>query len=87
MVRPYIVLLDGQDEASRSLEPADCPVVRLGVQKLLAPQAMRKLLEFRRFLMGERIDVLEVDFPGSTYSRLMPISEGYAAGARAYRIS
>jgi len=47
MVRPYIVLLDGEDEASRSLEPADCPVVRLGVQKLLAPRAVSKLLEFR----------------------------------------
>ena len=47
MVRPYIVLLDGEDEASRSLGPADCPVVRLGVQKLLAPRAVSKLLEFR----------------------------------------
>ena len=54
MVQPYLVLLDGEDEASRSLEPADCPVSRLGVQILLAPQAMRKLLEFRRFLMGKK---------------------------------
>ena len=28
-VRPSLVLLDGEDDLSRALEPADCPVIRL----------------------------------------------------------
>src|SRR5215470_1581673 len=39
-VRPSLVLLDGEDDLSRALEPADCPVIRLGVRKLFSPRAM-----------------------------------------------
>ena len=33
-VYPSLVLLDGEDDLSRALEPADCPALRLGVRKL-----------------------------------------------------
>ena len=39
-VQPSLVLLDGEDDLSRALEPADCPVIRLGVRKLLSPKAV-----------------------------------------------
>src|SRR5438046_2486567 len=31
-VEPSLVLLDGEDDVSRSLEPDHCPVLRLGVK-------------------------------------------------------
>src|SRR5438128_946332 len=36
-VQPYLCLLDGEDDVSRSLEPRDCPVQRLGVRSLHRP--------------------------------------------------
>src|SRR5947209_1235092 len=33
-VRPFLCLLDGEDAVSRSLEPRDCPTLRLGVRRL-----------------------------------------------------
>ena len=35
-VTPSLVLLDGEDDLSRALEPADCPVLRLGVRRILS---------------------------------------------------
>src|SRR5829696_3289826 len=39
-VQPTLVLLDGEDDLSRALEPADCPVIRLGVRRLLSGRAV-----------------------------------------------
>jgi len=39
-VIPTLVLLDGIDAESRSLEPADCPVLRLGLRSLPKPAAL-----------------------------------------------
>lgn len=66
-VRPYLALLDGEDETSRALEPADCPVIRMGVRRLRGPRALVKLLEFRRYLRRERIEVLQPYLTDSTY--------------------
>jgi glycosyltransferase involved in cell wall biosynthesis len=66
-VIPYLILLDGKDENSRALEPAGCKVMRLGVRKLLSSNSMKALLDFRRFLIREHIDLLQVYFPDSTY--------------------
>jgi glycosyltransferase involved in cell wall biosynthesis len=66
-VRPLLCLLDGEDAASRSLEPEDCPVLRLGVRSLLRPGAAAAGLQLARFLRRERVDVLQVYFPDSTY--------------------
>jgi len=66
-VTPYLCLLDGEDASSRALEPADCPVLRLGVKSLHHLRTIRQAALFRRFLRREQIDVLQVYFPDSTY--------------------
>jgi glycosyltransferase involved in cell wall biosynthesis len=66
-VVPYLVLLDGEDSLSQSLEPADCPVLRLGVRSLHRPAALRKAWQLARFLRQQRIDVVQMHFPDSTY--------------------
>jgi glycosyltransferase involved in cell wall biosynthesis len=66
-VRPTLCLLNGENELSRSLEPADCPVLRLGVKGLTRPQSLRKAWRLARFLRRQRIDVLQIYFPDSTY--------------------
>ena len=40
-VHPSLVLLDGEDDLSRALEPADCQVLRLGVRKLVSLSTVR----------------------------------------------
>jgi glycosyltransferase involved in cell wall biosynthesis len=66
-VKAYLCLLDGEDDLSRSLEPPHCPVLRLGVRSLRRWHAVAKAWEFVRYLQRERIDVLQVYFPDSTY--------------------
>jgi glycosyltransferase involved in cell wall biosynthesis len=65
-VLPYLCLLDGDDPVSRSLEPDDCPVLRLGVLALLRPRTLGPALRLAAFLRRKRIDVLQVYFPDST---------------------
>src|SRR5258707_13799643 len=48
-VRPSLVLLDGEDDLSRALEPADCPIIRLGVRKLFSPKAASAARRLRAF--------------------------------------
>jgi glycosyltransferase involved in cell wall biosynthesis len=76
-VTPYLCLLRGDGAASRALEPADCPVLRLGVGKLLRLAALVKLARFARFLRRERIDVLQAYFPDSSY---FGVPAAYLAG-------
>jgi glycosyltransferase involved in cell wall biosynthesis len=66
-VEPYLCLLDGADAHSRALEPDACPVLRLGVRSLHHPTTLVKAWQLARFLRRERIDVLQVYFPDSTY--------------------
>ncbi len=66
-VAPYLCLLRGGSAASRALEPADCPVLRLGVGALLSPGVLARAWRFWRFLRRERIDVLQAYFPDSSY--------------------
>jgi glycosyltransferase involved in cell wall biosynthesis len=66
-VLPHLCLLDGEDETSRSLEPADCPVIRLGVRRLRHPSTVRQAWRFARYLRRERIDVVQTHFPDSLY--------------------
>jgi glycosyltransferase involved in cell wall biosynthesis len=66
-VLPFLCLLNGEDVVSRSLEPGGCPVLRLGVRSLLRPRAAGAAFRLARFLRRERIDVLQVYFPDSTY--------------------
>ena len=65
-VQPYLCLLDGSAGQSRTLEPKDCPVLRLGVRKLRHPATLRRAWQFVRFLRRERIDVVQTHFSDST---------------------
>lgn len=66
-VSPSLVLLDGEDDLSRSLEPADCPVVRLGVRRLLSLSATRAAARLRAFWREHRPDVLQTYFLDAAY--------------------
>jgi glycosyltransferase involved in cell wall biosynthesis len=66
-VAPTMALLNGEDDLSRSLEPVDCPVIRLGAKSLRGrgmPSAMARLASFWR---RHRVDVLQTYFLDSTY--------------------
>lgn len=66
LVAPHLCLLDGSDPRSRSLEPPDCPVLRLRVSRLSQPWAPLRLARFVRFLRRLRAQVLQLYFPDST---------------------
>jgi glycosyltransferase involved in cell wall biosynthesis len=78
-VQPYLCLLDGEDETSRSLEPADCPVMRLGSYALRSPKIVGAAIRFARFLRRERIDILQVYF---IQSATFGVTIGRLAGTR-----
>ncbi len=79
-VVPSLVLLDGEDDISRALEPADCPVIRLGVRKLMSRSALRAAGRLRAFWREMQPDVVQTYFQDSTYFGV-PVAK--AAGARA----
>lgn len=65
-VEPMLCLLKGTSAASRALEPASCPVVRLGVRSLHHLSSLRKAMRLARLLREWHADVLQVYFPDST---------------------
>lgn len=78
-VRPYLVLLRGDNAVSQGLLPGDCPCLRLGVGSLRHPATALKSLRFIHFLWRERIDVVQAYFPDSSY---FGIVAGWLAGVR-----
>ena len=66
-VATHLCLLDGEDAISRSLEPADCPIIRLGVRSLHSPSALRGAWRLAGFLRANRVEVVQTYFPDSTY--------------------
>ncbi len=66
-VERHLVLLRGEDDDSRAMEPGVCPVLRLDVEKLVSFGIPGHLLHFRRFLRKRRIDVLQVYLQDSMY--------------------
>ena len=66
-VSPSLVLLDGEDDLSRALEPADCPLLRLGVRRLFSLSAARAAGHLRAFWSEHRPDVLQVYFLDAAY--------------------
>jgi glycosyltransferase involved in cell wall biosynthesis len=66
-VQPFLCLLRGESELSQALEPPECPVLRLGVGSLRRPATLVHAWRFATYLHRERIDVLQVYFPDSTY--------------------
>jgi glycosyltransferase involved in cell wall biosynthesis len=66
-VEPSLALLDGEDEWSRSLEPVDCPVLRLGLHSLLSRSALSASMRLRQFWREQQVEVLQTYFLDSTY--------------------
>jgi glycosyltransferase involved in cell wall biosynthesis len=66
-VRPFLCLRDGRAEESRSLEPPDCPLLRLEMRSAWSPLAWAKIWSLTRWLRKWEIDVMQVYFPESTY--------------------
>lgn len=66
-VQPSLVLLDGEDDISRALEPTDCPVIRLGLRKLLSLSAFRAAKQLRAFWREHRPDLLQAYFLDASY--------------------
>lgn len=66
-VEPQLVLLDGEDELSRSLEPTNCPVVRLGVRRLWSRTAWQAAGRLRDFWQQQRPDIVQVYFLDAAY--------------------
>jgi glycosyltransferase involved in cell wall biosynthesis len=66
-VIPHLVLLDGDDEISRSLEPDDCPSLRLGLKSLVGRSTLPAVARLTSFWRKHRIDVLQTYFLDSTY--------------------
>lgn len=66
-VVPMLVLLNGEDDESRALEPDHCPVLRLGVRSLASRKALAAGREFARFLRRHNVDVLQAYFLDSLY--------------------
>ena len=64
---PYLCLLDGTCEASQTLEPDNCPIIRLGVSSFFRLSLFVKLWRFVRILRREKIDILQLHFRDSTY--------------------
>ena len=70
-IQPCLCILNGADDVSRSLEPGDCPVLRLEVRALHHPSSLLRVLRLARFLRRQRIDVLQLFFADSTYFGVM----------------
>src|SRR5262245_47741515 len=66
-VKPSLILLDGEDDLSRALEPADCPVVRLGVRRLGSLGAAKAARRLRAFWRDEQPGILQVYFLDAAY--------------------
>ncbi len=66
-VAPSLVLLDGESEDSRRLEPTDCPVLRLGVKKLFGVSALVAAKRLRSFWKTTRPDIAQIYFLDSAY--------------------
>ena len=66
LVTPHLVLLDGQSEPSRKLEPENVNAMRLGIKRLVSPRAIGAALRFRKFLRQNKIQIVQSFFPDST---------------------
>lgn len=64
---PSLVVLNGAGGLSRSLEPADCPVLRLGVTRLTGVTAVAAARRLWAFWRETKPDVAQIYFNDSAY--------------------
>ena len=67
IVNPLLVILDGNDTVSQLLEPSNCLVLRLGVNKLGSLTAVSAARQFVHFLRTHKVDLLQAYFLDSAY--------------------
>lgn len=77
---PSLLLLDGEGDESRSLEPADCQITRHGVQKLFHPKAAQAAWRLRQIWNDVRPDILQAYFLDASYFTV-PIARSCGIGA------
>jgi glycosyltransferase involved in cell wall biosynthesis len=83
IITPSLVLLDGGNTLSQSLEPAHCDIVRLGVSRLVSPSAVKAAWRLKRHWQRNKPDVVVTYFLDSSYFAL-PIAK--LAGAKTVRV-
>lgn len=83
IITPSLVLLDGDNPLSQSLEPAHCDIVRLGVSRLVSPSAVKAAWRLKRHWQRNKPDVVVTYFLDSSYFAL-PIAK--LAGAKTVRV-
>ena len=67
-VLPSLVLLNGTSAESRSLEPSDCPLLRLSLTSFRnLPATARAVTRLARFWKRQHVDVVQTYFLDSTY--------------------
>jgi glycosyltransferase involved in cell wall biosynthesis len=64
---PELILLRGESPSSKSLEPHDCDVVRLGVSSLLSTRAMKAVRRLRCRWQANRPDLVVSYFLDASY--------------------
>jgi L-malate glycosyltransferase len=91
---PCLCLLDGSDPKSRALEPHECPVIRLGIQRLRHVRSAVAAWRLACFLRQERIDVMHPLVPDSLYFAApvakiagVPCLAGFRVGIEPWRDS
>lgn len=66
-VRPSLCILDGRSPLSQSLEPRDCPVLRLELPHLKSLRSFAAAARLGRFLQQQSVDVVQVHHADPTY--------------------
>jgi glycosyltransferase involved in cell wall biosynthesis len=66
-VRPSLCLLGGEDTESRTLTPEDCPVISLGLTRVLRPRAALAAARLAAFWRRHQVHVVQTYFLDSTY--------------------
>lgn len=69
-VEPTLCLLNGQDDESRALLPTDCPMIDLGLIRLLGGRAMSAAIKLRAFWERHRVNIVQAYFLDSAYFSL-----------------
>ena len=66
-VAPSLVILDGDNPLSRSLEPSNCPILRLGLRHLLRHSTLQVAWRLQNFWREQRPDIVQLYFMDSAY--------------------
>jgi glycosyltransferase involved in cell wall biosynthesis len=83
VITPSLVLLDGDNSLSQSLEPTDCDILRLGVSRLVSPSTVKAAWRLKRHWQRNKPDIVVAYFLDSAYFAL-PIAK--LVGAKTVRV-